>query len=245
MHAILLEAKYKDMDTTQINEWIDVINNVPLPESSREKKIQELVSLWKFTTCYDKDIKLSDSLKLAIPGKNKVEAVVFDLDFAHHPYSDAINKVLEETEIKLLHAQKEGFYTITFTNRPANFTSVSLTELSYELADCFDGKLITYNYIKQVQKTSLLKHRLHTNLKVKTIERSDIVKILEENSAKYTANNEDKWLILVLDNHQSKCDHFLIQDDVLNSPFTSSFEKIFLFDFFKSQIIPLTTVPKS
>ena len=230
------------MDISLIEEWISNIEKVVLPNAVKERRIQELISLWKFSSNLNEQIVIQDSLKLYIPGQGEVGTVVTDLDLSGNGYSNQINKILEEKEIQLLNENKIGFYSINFNTLDGNFTTEKLQDFKNELDSCFNGNLISYPYIKQLHKKNILQHQIQSGLKVKALQRTNILKAIAKKDN--SNNDQGKWLILVLDNHQSNCDSFFIQDDVLHLPFESNFEKIFLFDFFKTEIIELNCVPR-
>lgn len=227
------------MDLYTKGQWTDAIENLSVSMQKKEKKLKELSTLWKFVSASREFFTINGDFGLNY-NNEEVSTVMADLNLIQSGYSDVLEQTLQETELNLLHNQKQGFYMLTLYKHINNFTTNGLLELQEELIMSSEGEMVHYCYVKEFNRTQALYHKINANLKVKEITREDVIEVLKKEEKKAAGTNK-KWLILTLDNYQSKCDHFFIKDEVLYLPFESGYDRVFLFDFFKSEIIELKT----
>jgi len=222
-----------------IGELIDSIESGKLSTSDKEKKIQHLTYLWKFSDSFSADSKNEVVLKIQEPEDT---AIIFrDLDLSEKEKSPVFKNSCATIAPLLNNTSKEGLYYFHLHKQSRNFNKLSLHDLQTELASSINGKMISYQYVKKIIKIPQESIEICIDSIVKECTKEDVLLVINDIS---TNKQDKKWLVLILDNLQSKCDSFYIEDAILSTAFSCKFEKVFLFDYYKSEVIELTTYAK-
>lgn len=225
----------------QIEDWIENIEGSDLKPRVKNQTISTLIDIWKFITYYDETISLKSENVIAIENVNGIqeEITLTVKDLILKP-SNVIQNVLSETELELRKygSNYNGKYNIQFQRFEGNFCSEKMVSLKEEILSIVKGELICFEHIDYIHKNASDKIEIfNTNLKVVECEKESIQKALDK--ASICEASKKQWLLLVLDHLKSNCNTFLIQDQIQDFAFKSNFDKVFLFDFYKGQIIEL------
>ena len=225
----------------QIEDWIENIEGSDLKPRVKNQTITTLIDIWKFITYYDETILLKSENTIAVEDENGIqeEISLTVKDLILKP-SNIIQNILSETELELRKygSNYNGKYNIQFQRSEENFCSKKIISLKEEIISIVKGDMIYFEHIDYIHKNASDKIEIfNTNLKMVECEKTSIQKALDKASVLETAKKQ--WLLLVLDHLKSNCNTFLIQDQIKDSAFKSNFDKVFLFDFYKGQIIEL------
>ncbi|RZK12397.1 MAG: hypothetical protein EOO46_03335 [Flavobacterium sp.] len=225
----------------QIEDWIENIEGSDLKPRIKNQTVNNLIDIWKFITYYDETISLKSENIIGVENENGIqdEISLTVKDLILNP-SNVIQNVLSETELELRKygSNYNGKYNIQFQKSEKNFCSKKIISLKEEIISIVKGDMICFEHIDYIHKNASDKIEIfNTNLKVVECEKISIQKALDKASVSETSKKQ--WLLLVLDHLKSNCNTFLIQDQIKYSPFKSNFDKVFLFDFYKGQIIEL------
>ncbi|WP_306353285.1 hypothetical protein [Flavobacterium sp. '19STA2R22 D10 B1'] len=210
--------------------------------SLKDQKYAEFTDLMKFTTSYGNSLKVIGPSLLKLDDFETVQIQFTDLSLD----SDAIYSILKplfseiEAELNSKGDKYWGLYNFIFQKRAFNFTSENLKLLKNEIISCIKGDLVIYQYIQQIQK------RAHSSVEFYNPEPFKIkgpsISYLQNIILKQTVSTvglDKKWLVLTLDSIINECDYFYFSEFILNNPFRSDYDKVFLFDFYKGEIIEL------
>ncbi|MHA3786893.1 hypothetical protein ACX0HA_01685 [Flavobacterium hauense] len=220
------------MDAATIEQWISVIEDNDFI-IDKDKRIENLINLWKFASCYGNGSQITEDGLMDTAGRKNISVTFTDIDLKQAPKNNFINNIFSTIE-PVLNDKHNGAYYIELNHQKNNFTSGSLMELEEEIINAIHGNLTPYNQVKKITKVNAAVG-IYSNITAKDCNREDIAGVIEQTSS--TAN----WLVLVLDRLVSHCDSFYIFDDVLLQPFKTEYEQLFLFDFYKGEIIQLAT----
>lgn len=224
----------------QIEDWIENIESSDLKPKIKNQTINSLIDIWKFITFYDEKIVLKSENVIEVKDKNgnreEINLSVKDLMLES---SNVIQNILSETEQELANdTSHKGKYTIQFQKLEKNLCPERISLLKEELLSVVQGKLVSFEHIEYIHKNSSDKIELYnSNLKIAACGKGEIQKALKQTNASNSAKKQ--WLLLILDHLKNNCDAFLIQNQVKEMLFKSKFDKVFLFDFYKGQIIPI------
>lgn len=218
-----------------IEDQIDMIENSGLSVSDQYKKISELTDRWKFTTCYPSDATHPDY-------SDTVEIQFSDLDLQEG--KNELKMLFRDIEKELSLEERNGFYNIKFKKHNRNFTPEAIHALKQEILSGIRGKIMVYHYIQQIQKIENATVQLHTNdwFYIKACNKKNILGSLRKNTPSNT-NGKKQWFVMVLSAIQSQCSHFTFASSVFTTAYASGFDKIFLFDFYKGEVLELKTEP--
>ncbi|MDV6169461.1 hypothetical protein R1T16_13580 [Flavobacterium sp. DG1-102-2] len=219
------------MDAGTIEQWITEIENDAAYR--KDKRIEDLINLWKFASIYNSDAEITKDGQMAAGHEDAFKVDFMDICLKEAPKSDTFENVCGEIAPAL---NLMADYYILLNEQQNNLTPQSLTNLHREMLDAIQGKLVLYKHVKQITKVAASSAGIHTNLKVKDCGREHISALLKQK--KYTRSS-GKWMVLVLDRLVSQCDAFYLDDTIFRLPFKTGYQKLFLFDFYKGEIIEL------
>lgn len=225
----------------QIEDWMENIEGSDLKPRFKNQAIDSLIDIWKFITIYDESIVLKSENVIAVENENGIQEEISLIvkDLMLNP-SNVIQDILSETELELekYGNNYNGKYNIQFQRFEENFCSEKMASLKDELLSLVKGEMICFEHINYIHKNTSDRIELfNSNLKVVECEKNTVQKALDKVSLPDTSKKQ--WLLLVLDNLKNNCNTFLIQDQIKEYAFKSNFDKVFLFDFYKGQIIEL------
>lgn len=218
------------MDAATIEQWINVIEDNDFI-IDKDKRIENLINLWKFASCYGKGAEITGDALLNASGKKNISVAFTDVSLKHARKNDFINNIFSAIN-PILDEKHNGAYYVELHSQKNNFTSGRLLELEEEIINAIHGRLTSYTQVKKITKVGATAG-IYTNVTAKDCTREDIANAIEN------ADTKAQWLVLVLDRLVSHCDSFYISDDVLLQAFNTGYEQLFLFDFYKGEIIQL------
>ncbi|TRW26652.1 hypothetical protein FMM05_04550 [Flavobacterium zepuense] len=224
------------MEAATIERWISVIEDNDFI-IDKDKRIENLINLWKFSGCCSYDAHVTDEALLSTATQSNIQVTFTDMCLKASPKSNYIRNIYSAIT-PVLNNKSDGAYYIEQHEQKNNFTATSLLQLEEEIINAIQGKLVTYNQVKKITKLHATPG-IYTNVVVKDCNRNDIINAIQRTP--FTADGNTQWLVLVLDRLVSQCDSFYISDDVLHPPFTSGYDKLFLFDFYKGEVLELST----
>lgn len=228
----IFDRNFYTMDAETIEKWISAIES---SNTADDKEIDNLISLWKFTACYSDDAKITgDGLFNDGTGNN------IKISFTDVALTDTnVPNVLSSLGLNIgtaLHELKDSHYVLLH-EESKNYTPARLLALEEEIINAIQGKIIPYHYVKRITRVNG-NTGIYTNAVVKKCNRQDILSAITNSPA---PKDDSDWLVLILDNLTAQCDSFYFDMSVLSQPFVSNYDKIMLFDFYKSEIIELVT----
>lgn len=221
------------MDAATIERWISVIEDNDFI-IDKDKRIENLINLWKFASCYGDGAQITGDGLLNTKHRQDINVSFTDISLEHAPKNNFINNIFSAIT-PVLDDMHNGAYYIELHEQQYNYTSGRLLELEEEIINAIYGRLTPYTQVKKITKVAA-SAGIYTNVTAKDCTRNDIDNAIEDTPE---ANGPEKWLVLVLDRLASHCDSFYINDDVLMQPFKTDYDKLFLFDFYKCEIIQL------
>ncbi len=221
------------MEAATIERWISVIEDNDFI-IDKDKRIENLINLWKFASCYGGGACINGDGLLNTKDGQDITVSFTDISLEHAPKNNFINTIFSSIT-PVLDDKHSGAYYIELHEQHHNYTSGKLLQLEEEIINAIYGRLTPYTQVKKITKVAA-SAGIYTNVTAKDCTRNDIDNAIEDTPA---ANGHEKWLVLVLDKLASHCDSFYINDDVLLQPFKTDYDKLFLFDFYKCEIIQL------
>ena len=227
-------------DIKKVESWIEAIESSNLSKSEQEKRINALVDLWKFSSCYDGTLELSD-----VPGNFiKVDCGISKLISIHcepfyigkqhditAEFLSGIEKYFENREEKYA-----GLYKIELNKALPNFNLQTLKDFQKEIIAAIKGEVILYQYVAKLSKFPAERMLFgNQNFTILSCGKSLVLDEVEKIETKMAVAS-NKWLVLMLNNLEDQCDFYNIEND-LSEGFSSDFEKVFIFDFYKAEVV--------
>jgi|GEM_PF-4474562 len=221
------------MDATIIDQWISEIesNAVYL----KDKKAENLINLWKFSSSYSPDAEITKDGLMNTAEQCGIKVNFMDVCLTDAPKSNVLKSICDDLTPAL---REDANYYMVLHEQQNNFTSERLLHLKQEMLDALQGRLIPYSYVKKMAKVTAPAKTIYTNMTLKDCTRDDINSTIQQ-AGNLKLSGFGKWLVVVLDRLAGHCDSFYISDDVLKLPFTTNYEKLFLFDFYTGEITEL------
>jgi hypothetical protein len=220
------------MKAETIEKWISAIES---NSDKNGKEIENLISLWKFSSCYGKNAEITNDGFLNDGNGNNIKITFTDVALTNSNVPNVLSSLGLKIDITL-HQLKDSYY-ILLHEQQKNFTPACLLDLEEEIINSIRGKITPYNYVKRITRVNG-NSGIYTNSIVKKCSRQDILSAIDNTPA---AQNNSDWLILILDNLSAQCDSFYFDLNVLSKPFVTNYDKVMLFDFYKGEIIELMT----
>lgn len=235
------------MKTVQdIESWIHAIEISKQGNHIKEQEIKGIVDLWKFANSYNEEIEIAKKGELLLTSKSgKPENIsVVCSDLFLNQRENIIPKILLEIETELLKQGSRylGLYTIQFNNPPSNFDTEEIENLKTEIISCIKGEVILYKYIYKIQKLPSSELKIYNrDFRIVECKFNDIQRVIAKNFQPHEILKK-QWLVLVLSTLDNGCKSFLIDNKIRLKSFQSDFDKVFIFDFYKSEVIELNVV---
>lgn len=227
--------------TQQIEDWIDTIESSNISPKKQEQHISDVVDFWKFVTTFDKHVSILEKGKI-LTNQNGCDEITnittFNLIIKEriNPFEAIISEV--EQELMQFGTKYLGLYSIRFHNLSRNFQEEDLAWVKEEILSAIKGEIVFYKYIYKLNKIESTELKIFKNdlgvlqCNFDTIEKQ-VSKIKSEKT------EENQWLVLLLDGIDHNCNSFLFQNKINEASLKSNFDKVFLFDFYKAEIIEL------
>jgi len=256
-----VSRRAKEMDDeksfihSKIDFWFSRLEAELNSSNEIRQKKKELIDLGKFISCFNKDINIINALCespdfiISIDNKNiGIELTDLVIRDKEKQKEGLLKKLFSqiENELKSELPDLKGIYRVNLIDR-ITFTQNNQQEIKSEIKKIIQGEIISGNLVTEIRKTFHNDiHIYHSEASVVgSLDRTTLeekIKKKEEKITNYSSDNfKEIWLLLVIGGVQTSDDYSFIESSILNSLFKTNFQKIFLMNFFKSEIFPLKT----
>lgn len=221
----------------QIEDWIAAIESSNVTVKEQEQHIAAVVDFWKFATTYDSNVSILEKGKIMV-GSEPTSITI--ADFVMHRRANPFEKIISDVEEELLQFGTKylGLYSIRFYDLNRNFQEEDLILVKEEIISAIKGDVILYKYIHKLNKIPSAELKIFKNdLGVLQCNSEEVQNTISR--TKFENAAEKQWLVLLLDAIDHNCNSFLFESKIKEAVFESRYDKVFLFDFYKSEIIPL------
>ncbi len=240
---------------SKIDVWLERIRSELNSTNEIKQKTKELIDLGKFISCFDRKIEISDALCespdfIVSIGNKKIGIELADIVIRQDEKQreGLLKKIFSQLEIELKKEPNKynGIYRVDFVEK-IKFDSNDQATIRTELLDLIKNSRDSGTIVKDVRKSP------HTGVSiyhskasiVGSLGRTVIDKTIKKKELKipkYSSERFDEiWLLTVAGGAQASDDYSFIEDSVLRVPFDTSFNRIFLLNFFASEIFELLT----
>lgn len=229
-------------NSVQIEEWIEAIESSNLPVKEQEERIMTLIDLWKFANCYSDALKIGDSPNLFLNRENEASEII-NVQCASliiDSENDITKRLFFQIESELNRESKNygGLYRFTMKKSYINFNPETIQEVKREMIASIKGEVILYQHILKMNKIPAEEIKIAvSNFKILEPSENQISNEINRLSKKAINTVAKKWLIFFLDVFDNKCDYFSFDNKTKVNKLTMQFDKIFLFDFHKGEVI--------
>jgi hypothetical protein len=221
----------------QIEGWIEAIESSNVIEKEQEQNISGIVDFWKFATTCDSQVSIIEKGKIAIDSEPiNITTSDFILSKRTNPFEKMISDV--EEELLQFGTKYLGLYSIRFHDLNRNFQEDDLILVKEEILSAIKGDVILYKYVYKLNKIPSAELKIFKNdLGVLECDSEEIQHAISK--TRFEKTTEKQWLVLLLDAIDHNCNSFLFEGKIKEVLFESGYDKVFLFDFYKSEIIAL------
>lgn len=221
----------------QIEGWIEAIESSNVKAKEQEQNISDVVDFWKFATTYDSQVSIIEKGKIVVDSEYiNITTSDFALSKRINPFEKIISNV--EKELMQFGTKYLGLYSIRFHDLNRNFQESDLVLVKEEIISAIKGDVILYKYIHKLNKIPSTELKIFKNdLGVLKCNSEEIQNAISR--TKFVKTTEKQWLVLLLDAIDHNCNSFLFESKMKEVLFESGYDKVFLFDFYKSEIISL------
>lgn len=221
----------------QIEGWIEAIESSNSIAKEQEQNISDVVDFWKFATTYDSQVSIIEKGKIVIDSQHiNIATSDFVLSKRINPFEKIISDI--EEELMQFGTKYLGLYSIRFHDLNRNFQDDDLVLVKEEILSAIKGDVILYQYVHKLNKIPSSELKIFKNdLDVLQCNSEEIQNAISR--TKFTKTTEKQWLVLLLDAIDHNCNSFLFESKIKETIFESGYDKVFLFDFYKSEIITL------
>lgn len=231
----------------QIENWIETIESSNLPEKDQEQMIMSLVDLWKFASCHKNPLKMGEAPNLLLHEKEGIwEQIHVQCENLYIDRNENISKkIFQEIEEELSsNVQKYGgVYRLQMNKTSLLYNEEMINEIKQEIIAAIKGEVILYKHVLSLHKTPGEKVEI-IGLNFTILECTQHV--IHERIKKHSYDlsllkNGKKWLVFFLNTLENDCHSFSFQQELIENSFVCDFDEIYLFDFYKGEMIQLNT----
>lgn len=231
----------------QIENWIDAIESSNISKKEQEQRITALVDLWKFASCHGNSLKIGEMPNSLLQVQNEISETINVQceNLFINEQENITKKIFAEIEVELnQNLQKYcGIYRLQMNKISANFNEETIQQVKQEIIAAIKGEVILYKHVLNIYKIPSAKIQI-TALNFTILECSQ--KTIQEKIKKLSAKQspfsaEKKWLIFFLNTLENQCNYFSVDQKLLKDEVVSDFEAIFLFDFYKNEVLEVKT----
>lgn len=239
---------------SKIDIWVNKLESEISSDIIISQKKKELIDLGKFIFCFNHDIKILDGMfespdfLVSLGDKNiGIELTDLVIRDSEKEKEGLIRNLFRQIEAELRNDSNKhnGIYRIDFIDN-ISFKG-NANQLKLEILNLIKENKTAGIQIKNIRKTP------HTGISIyhseasvvgpldrKTVE--DRIKKKEQKIEHYLVDSLNEiWLLLMTGGVQTSDDYSFIEEKVFNIPYESNFDRIFLLNFFESNILELKT----
>lgn len=258
---ILIEKRTKEMNDektfihSKIDFWLNKIEVELNSSNVISQKRKELIDLGKFIYCFNQDINVIDALcespdfLISFGNKNiGIELTDLVIRDSEKQKEGLLKKLFTQIEIELRTESIDfnGIYRVDFI-KDISLNQKNQNEIKSEILNLIRLNINSGELVKEIRKT------YHTDISiyhseasvVGSLDRITVENKITKKEAKISNYSQDRfkeiWLLLVIGGVQTSDDYSFIEEQVTNIPFKTNFDKVFILDFFKSNILELIT----
>lgn len=218
----------------------------------KEKELNDLV---KFIYYMGKSIEIIDVTTECPDFIIKVDGELVGIELTDVILNDKekqkeglLQKIFTQIELELQHDEESyrGIYRVDFREN-ITFNLEEQRQIKQEIKDFIQGKIYQYSLIESVEK--IVNSNLHIyhsepftagNLKRVNVEKA--INKKEKKLLNYRKNELSCiYLLLRLGGLSASDSYCFVEEDIINIPFPTNFQKIYLLDMYKSKIWELKT----
>jgi hypothetical protein len=241
---------------SKIDDWLFNLESIYKSKSEIKQKRKEIIDFGKFIYCFNQDIKIVNafcespdiliSLDEKLIGVELTDLVIRNNEKEKEGLLQKLFTQIEE-ELEAESDKYNGIYSVEFIDS-IDLNSKNQKLIKKEIKEIIQGEISFGNLVTRIHKS------FNTNIHLYDSEASvvgpltrDIVeeRILrkEKNLFRYSSKNYNEiWLLLVMGGVEASDNYSFIDENVTSTPFKTSYTKIFLLNFFDSEIIELQTI---
>jgi hypothetical protein len=221
----------------------------------KQQNKKELIDLGAFICCYNPDIEVIDGLRespdFIVSYKNKKIGVELrDLCNQDEMRNENVLKMLfknVEDEIKTKTPSLLGSFNISL--KVNNINKMDYIPFKNELLKLITNESVENKYINAIRESKSSKLHIYSGQGycVGGLTKEMVIKVIkekEEKLNKYLSENyfDEIWLLNVIGGLGKSSDYSYFDNSLLDSEIHTSFYKIFLFDFFRKQVIEVKCI---
>jgi len=242
----------KDQVISIIGSHLEKIDDSTLSEIDKKNNKKDLTDLGNFLKSFDDTIIIEEAIRespdfLVRKGQKTIGVELRDI------YRDSdskktgiVEKILEEveSELKSLEPETKGVYKINFKENIS--FGAETRPIKDEIIHCISASELPNKYVTSIDKSSGEALHLYSN---ETSSAGPLTKgiILEAITQKEKSLSVYKslpdasefWLLLVLSGLDESNNNSIVDDSICGGYFDTEFDKVFVFDCIKSNIVEL------
>jgi len=245
----------------KISPWLAEVENGKLSKMEKQQKIKEIIDLGNFLFYYDKSIEIFEDITenpdFIIKRNSEligIELKDFVISKPSKEREGVIRTILSDVESILYseNTNNNGLYRVDFYNHNFPLRKPDKENIKKEILSMIKGEAVKTTYIARLKKSPSA--RLHIYAGGSTcsgpLSKSQVIEQITSkekriNGYKNKAKFNELWLLLTLGGVEQSSAYSDFEPDILTNKFVSNFDKIFIFDFFKGEIIELKVINQS
>jgi len=239
---------------SKINPWLDILEKSSYSKIEKKQKRKEIIDIGNFIHYFDSRIEienaLSESTDFIVKQKElNIGVELKDLVIRQNEKEkEGILKSLFEqikTELKSEEKSLCGLYRIELIDENLSLKKKHKEALKKEIIALIKGQQIEQKYVKAIKKRPMSEISIYKgettiigNLERTVVEEK--IKTKENKLKSYSNENLDEiWLLLIIGGVEKSSDYSFFDSNIIEKPFKSNFDRIFIYDFFHREITEL------
>jgi len=246
---------------SKINPWIDKIKKSNKSENEKKQKTKELIDIGNFIHFYDKSIQIKDALvespDFIVEKENTLIGIEIK-DLIIQKKEKEIEGILKnifsdlKKELTVQNEKYKGIYRVEFHNEQISLKRKEKEIIKNEILFFVNnGHLSPENeLIKSIEKSPSKEIHFYNGeaTSVGMLSKEIVLNCIlpkEQKVEMYKINGSFKelWLLLIIEGVHKSSDYSFIENSIKNDFFKSNFNKIFIYDFFKMEVLELKITP--
>ena len=236
---------------SKINPWLGILEKSSYSKIEKKQKRKEIIDFGNFIHYFDSNIEIENALSESpdfIVKQNELNIGVELKDLVirqNEKEKEGILKSLFEqikSELKSEEKSLCGLYRIELIDENLSLRKKYKEAFKKEIIALIKGQQIEQKYVKAIQKSPMSKISIYKgettivgNLERTVVEEK--IKTKENKLKSYSNKNLDEiWLLLVIGGVEKSSDYSFFNSKILEKPFVSNFDRIFIYNFFHREI---------
>lgn len=240
---------------SKIDLWLNKIELSSYSLKIKEQKRKELIEAGFFIYCFNPNIEITDALcerpDISISMNNKnigIELTDLVIRDDEKEKEGLLKKLFNQIENELKKESNEynGIYHVGFIN-DISFDQKNQIRIKSEIINLIKEKIQVGNLVNRFRKS------YHSDIHIYNsegwcsgvLDRNTVagtIKRKEEKISNYISDSfEEVWLLIIIGGARASADYSHLAEDLIKTPFKTGFGKIFILNFFKSELLELIT----